>query len=39
MTEAECVAEMGQAIHIMLTFKEQDIGAMLNTLTERELKA
>lgn len=38
MTKTECVAETAQAIHVMLTFAEQDIGAMLDAIRKPKLK-
>lgn len=36
LTKAEVVAEMGQAIHVMLTLNHTDIGAILATVTDSE---
>lgn len=34
LTKEEVVAEMGQAIHVMLTLNHQDIGAILKTVLD-----
>lgn len=37
LNQSEVVAEMAQAIHVMLTFNTQDVTAMLNHIQEPSL--